>query len=491
MLKKEKPMLSVAAIIQAQGRWDRTLPLAGLASNFGFDAALVGHMGPLSPQDMKPDLKPDISLLNGSVGPFSPGNNCGPASPGAFNQQVAAVLTPQHQQNINSQNSLNSQAQQQNSGGGGNGGGGGGGSTQHYPPNHPLSGSKHLCSICGDRASGKHYGVYSCEGCKGFFKRTVRKDLSYACREDKNCTIDKRQRNRCQYCRYQKCLACGMKREAVQEERQRSSKFSIKNEEINSTSSVRDVTIERIHEAELLSEQKSGDNAIPYLRVGSNSMIPPEFKIPVSHLCQMVNKQIYQLIDYARRMPNFTNLHRDDQVMLLRCGWNEMLIASVAWRSMEYIETERSPDGTRVMIRQPQQLCLGPGFTLHRNSALQAGVDTLFDRILCELGIKMKRLDVTRAELGVLKAIILFNPDIRGLKSQKEIDQMREKIYSCLDEYCKQQHPAEDGRFAQLLLRLPALRSISLKCLDHLNFIRLLSDKHLDNFIIEMLDTPM
>lgn len=64
----------------------------------------------------------------------------------------------------------------------------------------------------------------SCEGCKGFFKRTVRKDLSYACREDKNCIIDKKQRNRCQYCRYQKCLCCGMKREAVQEERQRGSK---------------------------------------------------------------------------------------------------------------------------------------------------------------------------------------------------------------------------------------------------------------------------
>ncbi len=85
-----------------------------------------------------------------------------------------------------------------------------------YPPNHPLSGSKHLCCICGDRASGKHYGVYSCEGCKGFFKRTVRKDLSYACREEKSCVIDKRHRNRCQYCRYQKCLNMGMKREAVQ-----------------------------------------------------------------------------------------------------------------------------------------------------------------------------------------------------------------------------------------------------------------------------------
>lgn len=65
---------------------------------------------------------------------------------------------------------------------------------------------------------------FSCEGCKGFFKRTVRKDLSYACREDRNCVIDKKQRNRCQYCRYQKCLNCGMKREAVQEERQRGGK---------------------------------------------------------------------------------------------------------------------------------------------------------------------------------------------------------------------------------------------------------------------------
>lgn len=80
---------------------------------------------------------------------------------------------------------------------------------------------KAICAICGDKASGKHYGVHSCEGCKGFFKRTVRKDLTYTCRDTRDCTIDKRQRNRCQYCRYQKCLTAGMKREAVQEERQK------------------------------------------------------------------------------------------------------------------------------------------------------------------------------------------------------------------------------------------------------------------------------
>merc|ERR1719381_233762 len=98
-------------------------------------------------------------------------------------------------------------------------GGGGAGSPTSYPPSHPLARAKHMCSICGDKASGKHYGVFSCEGCKGFFKRTVRKELSYACRENKNCLVDKRQRNRCQYCRYMKCLQTGMKREAVQEER--------------------------------------------------------------------------------------------------------------------------------------------------------------------------------------------------------------------------------------------------------------------------------
>lgn len=215
----------------------------------------------------------------------------------------------------------------------------------NYPPNHPLSGSKHLCSICGDKASGKHYGVYSCEGCKGFFKRTVRKDLTYACREERNCIVDKRQRNRCQYCRYQKCLMCGMKREAVQEERSRGSKSSshaTKQEELFPTSTVKDLTVERILDAEKQSETQNGDNSIPYLRVGTSSMVPTEYKGPVSHLCQMVNRQIYQLVDFAKRLPHFTSLQTKDQVMLLKSGWNELLIATVAWRSVDYVEADES-----------------------------------------------------------------------------------------------------------------------------------------------------
>ncbi|XP_060036623.1 nuclear receptor subfamily 2 group C member 2 isoform X2 [Erinaceus europaeus] len=75
------------------------------------------------------------------------------------------------------------------------------------------------CVVCGDKASGRHYGAVSCEGCKGFFKRSVRKSLTYSCRSNQDCVINKHHRNRCQFCRLKKCLEMGMKMESVQSER--------------------------------------------------------------------------------------------------------------------------------------------------------------------------------------------------------------------------------------------------------------------------------
>ena len=77
------------------------------------------------------------------------------------------------------------------------------------------TGSGLLCAVCGDNAACQHYGVRTCEGCKGFFKRTVQKNAKYVCLADKNCPVDKRRRNRCQFCRFQKCLAVGMVKEVV------------------------------------------------------------------------------------------------------------------------------------------------------------------------------------------------------------------------------------------------------------------------------------
>ncbi|XP_015239244.1 PREDICTED: nuclear receptor subfamily 2 group C member 2 isoform X2 [Cyprinodon variegatus] len=75
------------------------------------------------------------------------------------------------------------------------------------------------CVVCGDKASGRHYGAVSCEGCKGFFKRSVRKNLTYSCRSKQDCIINKHHRNRCQFCRLRKCLKMGMKTDSVQSER--------------------------------------------------------------------------------------------------------------------------------------------------------------------------------------------------------------------------------------------------------------------------------
>lgn len=76
-----------------------------------------------------------------------------------------------------------------------------------------------ICMICDDKATGLHYGIITCEGCKGFFKRTVQNKRVYSCVGSNECSITKQQRNRCQSCRFQKCLRQGMVLAAVREDR--------------------------------------------------------------------------------------------------------------------------------------------------------------------------------------------------------------------------------------------------------------------------------
>ena len=115
------------------------------------------------------------------------------------------------------------------------------------------------------------------------------------------------------------------------------------------------------------------------------------------------------------------------------------------------------------------------------------------------------------AELGCLRAIILFNPgshfyylrsilpilnnlqmstDAKGLKSISKVEALREKVYATLEEYTRTSYADEPGRFAKLLLRLPALRSIGLKCLEHRFFFKLIGDTPIESFLLEMLEAP-
>jgi len=136
------------------------------------------------------------------------------------------------------------------------------------------------------------------------------------------------------------------------------------------------------------------------------------------------------------------------------------------------------------------------------------GLHNVFDRIISEVVVKLRDLKVDKAELGCMKAIILFNPgkpdsgiyfgkdleiwfdipDARGL-SQASIDTVeaiRDKVYATLEEYTRSTFPNEPGRFAKLLLRLPALRSIGLRVEDHLFFYRLI-DTPIDKYLRDRL----
>ncbi|KDR18027.1 hypothetical protein L798_07819, partial [Zootermopsis nevadensis] len=95
---------------------------------------------------------------------------------------------------------------------------------EHHPMSHPQEEQEEeeqpmICMICEDKATGLHYGIITCEGCKGFFKRTVQNRRVYTCVADGNCEITKAQRNRCQYCRFKKCIEQGMVLQAVREDR--------------------------------------------------------------------------------------------------------------------------------------------------------------------------------------------------------------------------------------------------------------------------------
>ncbi|NXU90478.1 NR1I3 protein, partial [Xiphorhynchus elegans] len=80
------------------------------------------------------------------------------------------------------------------------------------------TGEDKVCAVCGDRASGYHFHVMSCEGCKGFFRRSIIKGVRFICPLARRCPITKAKRRQCQACRLQKCLDVGMRKDMIMSE---------------------------------------------------------------------------------------------------------------------------------------------------------------------------------------------------------------------------------------------------------------------------------
>eukprot|EP00061_Rhincodon_typus_P014456 g41481.t1 len=277
---------------------------------------------------------------------------------------------------------------------------------QPGPPSTPLGGSSHSvqpggekqqpcqqqqqhieCVVCGDKSSGKHYGQFTCEGCKSFFKRSVRRNLTYTCRANRNCPIDQHHRNQCQYCRLKKCLKVGMRREAVQRGRMpptqpNPGQYALTNGDPLNGHCYLSGYISLLLRAE----------PYPTSRYGSQCMQPNNI-MGIENICELAARLLFSAVEWARNIPFFPDLQITDQVALLRLTWSELFVLNAAQCSMP-------------LHVAPLLAAAG----LHASPMSADRVVAFMDhiRIFQEQVEKLKALHVDSAEYSCLKAIVLF-----------------------------------------------------------------------------------
>ncbi|XP_034017596.1 hepatic nuclear factor 4, beta [Thalassophryne amazonica] len=315
-------------------------------------------------------------------------------------------------------------------------------------------GSKSVCSICADRATGKHYGASSCDGCKGFFRRSVRNNHMYDCRFNRQCIVDKDKRNRCRYCRLRKCFRAGMRKEAIQNERDCISGHRLKGQTAGSLS------------VSVLLKAETSVLQVPVLVSHVNYDINTKKTACVGHVFESMKHQLLLLVEWAKCIPEFCNLPVDDRVSLLRSHSAEHLILGVARRSLPYNNL----------------ILLGNDFVIPLQCA-EVEVSRVAFRIQEELVKPLRELDITDKEFACLRAIVFFAPDCPGLGSPQVVRHLRFQAHMLLDEATCEQR----GRFGEILLILPTLQSVAWQMVETLHLAQLLGEARMDNLLQEML----
>uniref|UniRef100_A0A8C0ND84 Hepatocyte nuclear factor 4 gamma n=1 Tax=Canis lupus familiaris TaxID=9615 RepID=A0A8C0ND84_CANLF len=315
-----------------------------------------------------------------------------------------------------------------------------------------------LCAICGDRATGKHYGASSCDGCKGFFRRSIRKSHVYSCRFSRQCVVDKDKRNQCRYCRLRKCFRAGMKKEAVQNERDRISTRRSTFDGSNIPS------INTLAQAEIRSRQISVSSP------GASTDINVKKIASIGDVCESMKQQLLVLVEWAKYIPAFSELPLDDQVALLRAHAGEHLLLGATKRSMVYKDI----------------LLLGNNYVIHRNSS-EVEISRVANRVLDELVRPFQEIQIDDNEYACLKAIVFFDPDAKGLSDPVKIKNMRFQVQLSLEDYINDRQYDSRGRFGELLLLLPTLQSITWQMIEQIQFVKLFGMVKIDNLLQEML----
>ncbi|KAM6105549.1 LOW QUALITY PROTEIN: COUP transcription factor 1 [Pterocles gutturalis] len=306
------------------------------------------------------------------------------------------------------------------------------------------------CVVCGDKSSGKHYGQFTCEGCKSFFKRSVRRNLTYTCRANRNCPIDQHHRNQCQYCRLKKCLKVGMRREAVQRGRMpptqpNPGQYALTNGDPLNGHCYLSGYISLLLRAE----------PYPTSRYGSQCMQPNNI-MGIENICELAARLLFSAVE-SRNIPFFPDLQITDQVALLRLTWSELFVHAAQCSMPLHVAPLLAAAG------------------LHASPMSADRVVAFMDhiRIFQEQVEKLKALHVDSAEYSCLKAIVLFTSDACGLSDAAHIESLQEKSQCALEEYVRSQYPNNPAVFGKLLLRFAVLRTVSSSVIEQLFFVRL------------------
>nr|XP_046177276.1 nuclear receptor subfamily 2 group F member 6-like isoform X1 [Oncorhynchus gorbuscha] len=338
------------------------------------------------------------------------------------------------------------------------------------------------CVVCGDKSSGKHYGVFTCEGCKSFFKRSIRRNLNYTCRSNRECQIDQHHRNQCQYCRLEKCFRVGMRKEAVQRGRIPPSHSSLSptGTPVGGGSGVGGADFYNNNGGQPVSElisQLLRAEPYPSSRYGHQYNQQGQATgaggavMGIDNICELAARLLFSTIEWARNIPYFPELPVSEQVALLRLSWSELFILNAAQSALPL---HMAP------------LLAAAGF--HSSPMSAERVVSFMDqvRVFQNQVEKLSRLQVDSAEYSCLKAIVLFSPDACGLTDPAHVESLQEKAQVALTEYERMQYPGQPQRFGRLLLRLPALRAVPASLISQLFFMRLVGKTPIETLIRDM-----
>ncbi|NWS23775.1 NR1H4 protein, partial [Polioptila caerulea] len=346
-----------------------------------------------------------------------------------------------------------------------------------------LKGQEELCVVCGDKASGYHYNALTCEGCKGFFRRSITKKAVYRCKSGGHCEMDMYMRRKCQECRLKKCRAVGMLAECLLTEVQCKSKRLRKNFKQKS-SFLCNIKLEDegLNSKQVSSTTRSGKQ-IPEkmeLTPGEHQLLDhivaahQKYTIPLEEAKKFLQEtaspeesflrlsetavvHVQVLVDFTKRLPGFESLASEDQIALLKGSTVEaMFLRSAQIYNQRMSECQPSTNKTLTNKNATKEL----GARCTKGFYTFMGITEEFITALFYFYRTMGELKVTETEYALLVATTVFFSDRPLLRDKRHVEELQEPLLGILYKHSKLQHPRDPQRFARLLGRLTELRSL-------------------------------